>query len=303
MINAANEVDFEINPSSNFRLVVWTSPRCVSTAFEKALSRSQGTTGKGVKVLHEPAGEPAYFGAPGERISDRYPGSYTDVPSFEHVINSIRENHDGRDLVVKEMAYYYDGRSISADLAAMGPHVRHAFLIRTPLKSVPSLYKGSFSSETTWDHFEPKDVGFTSLELVYNEAARIAVSLGQNQPTVIDADDLLDDPACTLRAFCTAVGLPYSDEMLTWPKGPLEGWSTWGGWHNDAIESDGFKTKGGGKAKSTCSPGRPTTKAAVLSEMRSTGMGKDADAEARKAVATEMGPYLRLKARALFQNE
>jgi hypothetical protein len=201
------------------------------------------------------------------------------------------------------MAYYYDGRNIEAELAAMGPNVRHAFLIRSPMKTVPSLYKSSFSETSTgWNSFDPKEIGFTSLEHVYNVAARLAASRGQDPPTILDADYLLEDPACTLQAFCKKVGLKYSDAMLTWPKGPLEGWSTWGGWHDDAIESEGFRLPEGGVGKSTCRAERPSTvdAAALVIKMKATGHGAEADAVASSAAASEMGPYLRLKAKSLF---
>ena len=37
-----------------------------------------------------------------------------------------------------------------------------------------------------------------------------------SNPVVIDADDLLTKPKETLSAYCSAVGLPYSDSLLQW---------------------------------------------------------------------------------------
>ena len=38
-------------------------------------------------------------------------------------------------------------------------------------------------------------------------------------PAVIDARDVLENPAGTLRRFCAAVGVEFTEDMLSWPPG------------------------------------------------------------------------------------
>lgn len=67
---------------------------------------------------------------------------------------------------------------------------------------------------------------------------------------VLDADDLLDDPAGMVAAFCAKVGLQYRPEMLSW-EGPEErqraerAFDKWKGFHDDAIRSTGLRAREG----------------------------------------------------------
>jgi len=65
---------------------------------------------------------------------------------------------------------------------------------------------------------------------------------------VIDADDLLDNPAEIIEAYCQTVGLDYSPEMLHWEdddnqKRAREAFEKWNGFHNDAMESTELRAR------------------------------------------------------------
>ncbi len=38
-------------------------------------------------------------------------------------------------------------------------------------------------------------------------------------PIILDADDLLTNPSGMLKAYCSATGIPYSDDLLQWESG------------------------------------------------------------------------------------
>ena len=40
-----------------------------------------------------------------------------------------------------------------------------------------------------------------------------------SDPIIVDADDLLKNPASVLRQFCALLGIPFSEERLEWPAG------------------------------------------------------------------------------------
>lgn len=164
----------------------------------------------------------------------------------------------------------------------LGPGVVHSFLVRSPRATVPSLYKASLDTALTgWDYFDEREVGLSSLRRMYE-----AVVAQQDHPAaVLDADELLGEPAAALRAFCGAVGLPFDEALLSWERGPLPGWDAWGGWHDGAIESTGFAA-------------RATAKGA-LERAKSTGLGAGADAEVCAAAERSLADYEALFAKRL----
>lgn len=65
---------------------------------------------------------------------------------------------------------------------------------------------------------------------------------------VVDADNLLDNPAETIEAFCKSVGLNYDPQMLNWDskedhKQAREAFEKWKGFHDDATDSSGLKPR------------------------------------------------------------
>ncbi|RAL59492.1 hypothetical protein DID88_006605 [Monilinia fructigena] len=66
--------------------------------------------------------------------------------------------------------------------------------------------------------------------------------------TVIDADDLLDNPEGIIKAYCKEVGMDYDPNMLIWDteehhKKAREAFDKWRGFHDDAINSTSLKAR------------------------------------------------------------
>jgi hypothetical protein len=62
-------------------------------------------------------------------------------------------------------------------------------------------------------------------------------------PPVIDAGDLLDDPAGVVAEWCAAAGIPFIASALSWTAG-LPGDMRWfedGAWHGNLVRSTGFQ--------------------------------------------------------------
>lgn len=71
---------------------------------------------------------------------------------------------------------------------------------------------------------------------------------GEVSVTVIDADDLLDNPEGIIKAYCKEVGLEYDANMLIWDteehhKKAREAFEKWRGFHDDAINSSSLKAR------------------------------------------------------------
>ena len=152
---------------------------------------------------------------------------------------------------------------------------RFTFLIRHPRLSVPSLYRCTvepLSHKTGWHFFLPSEAGYTQLRQIFdylrqqgllgfNEEERkiddlstanhassaTALNTGEdgNDICLIDAEDLLRDPAATLQAYCAHVGLNFDPRMLAWDSLDQDtlarqAFDKWKGFHEDAIQSKGL---------------------------------------------------------------
>lgn len=219
---------------SKNRIILWTAPRCVSTAFERSIM-----TLKNSKIFHEPYSKAYYFGP--EKQSPRYASQETNhQATYRSISKMLQKEYDGRDfLFSKEMAYCVENKMHIFTEEGF-KNFQHSFLIRHPLKAIYSLFKASTNPKLTgWDYFDPAEAGFRQMLELYEFVDR---NIHRN-PVVVDADDLLDYPNEILQSYCEAVGLEYEENMTSWEPGPVPEWDTWAGWHEDALKSSGFKPR------------------------------------------------------------
>ncbi len=110
--------------------------------------------------------------------------------------------------------------------------VRNAYLIRNPA-SVLASYALKREEVTL------KDIGFVQQrELFDAEADRLG-----RAPPVVDAADILANPARTLELLCKALGIAYTPAMLRWPPGRRVTDGVWApAWYHSVESSTGFET-------------------------------------------------------------
>jgi hypothetical protein len=107
---------------------------------------------------------------------------------------------------------------------------RNAFLIRAPERVLASYVRKRAEVKLA-------DIGFVRQAEIFN---RVADRLGA-APPVIDAEDVLGDPPRLLRALCTALGVPFMEEMLAWPPGRRATDGVWAAhWYGAVERSTGF---------------------------------------------------------------
>jgi len=104
--------------------------------------------------------------------------------------------------------------------------LRHAFLIRDP-RAVAASYVQRRGTVTAGD------LGFLQQADLFEY---VTGALGQ-MPVVIDAADVLRDPAGTLSALCEALGVPWTDRMLSWPAGRRDTDGVWASHWYDRVEA------------------------------------------------------------------
>ncbi|KAF7897476.1 hypothetical protein EAF00_005704 [Botryotinia globosa] len=141
------------------------------------------------------------------------------------------------------------------------------FLIRHPRSSIPSYFRCTIpplDKVTGFYNFMPEEAGYDELRRVFDflrsnnqvgpHIARTPESGAENLKdeevsiTVIDADDLLDNPEGIIKAYCQEVGLEYNANMLIWAteghhKKAREAFEKWRGFHDDAINSSSLKAR------------------------------------------------------------
>ena len=142
------------------------------------------------------------------------------------------------------------------------------FLTRNPLYALPSYYRTFLPplvERTGLCKFDPprlRTIGYRHVRRLF-DYLRSQRLIGPNiagsgvQPSggdevdilVIDAEDLLEHPEAVISAYCKAVGINYSPEILDWGSEDAQmkaakAFAKWGGVHDDAINSRTLMPKG-----------------------------------------------------------
>jgi hypothetical protein len=110
---------------------------------------------------------------------------------------------------------------------------RNVFLIRRPAEVIAS---NTAKRETV----DLADIGVArQAELFDREAQRLS-----RAPLVIDSADVAADPRSLLTALCAALGIPFTDAMLSWPAGSRPSDGVWApAWYDQVERSTGFEIR------------------------------------------------------------
>ena len=131
---------------------------------------------------------------------------------------------------------------------------RHTFLIRNPRKVMMSLGKvfikqlqegRAYNQKLFLENIRP----FQHL----NDMWKHVKSQGwESNPVIIDADEMLENPKEILETYCKKVGIPFTDDLLTWEAGDDVMTNKWmvpkqtiltfraAGFHESTFASTGF---------------------------------------------------------------
>ncbi|MEM7068054.1 MAG: sulfotransferase family protein [Pseudomonadota bacterium] len=204
-------------------LALWAVPRSTSTAFEWMM-RQRGD----LVCYHEPYGEAWYQGEDPlwPRITEdsvRTPGL-----TIEGVHSDLLKAAETQSLFIKDFPHYIDHMWDDDFLA----NFNHSFLIRDPAKTISSMYN-------KWPDFHEKEAGFAEQRELFDRLCDIH----GEAPSVLDSDDLLEDPHVMVEKWCGAVSIPFISEALSWEPGARDEVSWWdgGSFHANLRNSDGLK--------------------------------------------------------------
>lgn len=182
------------------RIAMWSGPRNISTAMMRSFSSRADCA-----VSDEP-----FYGCFLKASGADHPMREAVIGSMDcdwHAVAAAMSGPAPGGKAVwyqKHMPHHMVGPISPDDLAG----VTHAFLIRDPARMVAS-YAAKREIVT------PADLGVAAQRAFFErEADRIG-----HAPPVIDAADVLRDPAGTLAALCAALGIAWDPAMLAWPAG------------------------------------------------------------------------------------
>ncbi|MFD0584667.1 sulfotransferase-like domain-containing protein [Dactylosporangium darangshiense] len=196
------------------RVAMWSGPRNISTAMMRS------------------------FGARPDTV-------VVDEPLYAHYLAETGLEHPGREEILASQprrwadavagllapvgaGVYYQKHMTHHLLAQVGREwlgeVANAYLIRDPAHVVASYAK--VRGEPTLE-----DLGYPQ---------QVEIFRAHGGP-VVDAADVLRDPAGTLSALCAALGLPWDPAMLSWPAGRRDTDGVWAPhWYAAVERSTGF---------------------------------------------------------------
>ena len=224
------------------RVILWSAPRCLSTAFERSIRELET-----VKVIHEPLWA-AYHDIGCKRLVT-HPGEAASPATYGTDARcTMLQPYGGYEAVFYKLICSHTGGQYERFVEGEFSEYKHTFLIRHPTKALPSGYKGCVECHYTYSAWIS---GFPALYEMYNFVKQKV----DPSPIVVDADDLLNDPKGTMKKYCTATGLPFKETMVSWEPKSFPEWDSdpfSQVWYGSAMKSSGFMKP------STSSP--PSTK-------------------------------------------
>jgi hypothetical protein len=196
-------------------LMLWSAPRSRSTAFFRMMIERGDFT-----AVHEPFSYLAEFGY--VDISGR------PLATTPEVIAELRCLATTRQVFIKETTDKRYPEAL-ADRRFLAEDAQHTFLIRHPRETISSYL--AIRADASMH-----EIGFEAQYEVYTEVRRLT----GRDPLVVDADDLMNRPADTIKAYCAHVGIDFRPHALTWQPSDRPEWQLFRHWHTDVAASSGL---------------------------------------------------------------
>jgi sulfotransferase family protein len=205
------------------RIAMWSGPRNISTAMMRAWGNRADTV-----VVDEPF-YAYYLKATGKQ----HPGANEVIASGETDWRKVVARltgpipKDKRIFFQKQMTHHL---LPEVDRQWLG-EVTNCFLIRDPREVITSYVKKREDPAL-------EDLGFMQQTEIFD----FVRTRGNSIPPVVDAKDVLENPERMLRLLCRAVGVDFTESMLSWPPGLRETDGIWAKhWYGDVARSTSFR--------------------------------------------------------------
>ena len=212
-----------MNNLAPLRIAMWSGPRNISTAMMRAWGNRRDTA-----VVDEPfyAFYLARTGAKHPVAEEVIARGETDPWKVVEQLTGPVPN--GRRVFYQKQMTHHLLPEVSRDWLRA---IRNCFLIRDPREVITSYLK---------KNNEPAlgDLGFVQQAEIFDFVRRHT----DRMPPVIDARDVLEDPRRVLTLLCDALGLRFTEAMLSWPPGLRETDGIWAKhWYSEVEHSTSFR--------------------------------------------------------------
>ena len=207
------------------RVAMWSGPRNISTAMMRAWGNRPDTV-----VCDEP-----FYAYYLEKTGLDHPGVEDVIAAGETdwrkvVAQLTGDVPAGKRIFYQKQMTHHLLREIDRDWLGS---VKNCFLIRDPAEVIVSYIKKN--NDPTLD-----DIGFVQQAEIFDWVRQHTGAI----PPVIDAHDVLENPERVLRLLCVAIGVEFTNAMLSWPPGLRETDGIWAKhWYNDVAKSTGFRPR------------------------------------------------------------
>jgi hypothetical protein len=208
----------------SIRIAMWSGPRNISTAMMRAWGNRDDAT-----VIDEP-----FYAFYLQATGIQHPGADEVIATGETDWRKVVAHLTGpvpngkRIFFQKQMTHHL---LPEVDREWLGA-VTNCFLIRDPCKVIGSYVKKR--DEPTLD-----DLGFVQ-QLEIFDFVRAQTNM---VPPVVDAKDVLQNPERMLQRLCGAVGLEFSQSMLSWPPGLRDTDGIWARhWYGEVAKTTSFQS-------------------------------------------------------------
>ncbi len=186
-------------------IILWSAPRCVSSAFLKAFSQHPQTA-----IVNEPFLDMYYFSQ--WRRSDRF-GDCQEQHNYgiTQVLEKIQSLTTPL-VFIKEIAY----QALPYIAEDFLKNAINTFIVRDPREAIASWYRvPEYPTEEEFG-FEPLK---QTWEMVTEEL--------QQEPIVVEANNFRRNPEQVLSLYCQRLGVPFASQMLNWDNGSFKKENEW----------------------------------------------------------------------------
>ena len=205
------------------RIAMWSGPRNISTAMMRAWGNRPDTF-----VIDEP-----FYAYYLRATGIDHPGAEEVIASGEFDARKVIERLLGAIPAGKRIFYQKQMTHHLLPEVSRGwlRDVTNCFLIRDPREVIASYIKKNGNPSAL-------DIGFPQQAELFDFVRAETGTI----PPVIDGRDVLRNPRGTLSVLCAAVGVEFTDRMLSWPAGLRETDGVWAKyWYAEVERSTSFQ--------------------------------------------------------------
>jgi len=209
---------------SGMRIAMWSGPRNISTAMMRAWGNRGDTA-----CWDEP-----FYAWYLKETGIQQPGWDEIIQVHETDLRKVMAHIEGpvpggKDIHFLKCMTHHMLPDVGREWFA---HARHFFLIRDP-----EMMLRSYAAARDGAAFVMEELGLTLQRELYEHVTRV---LGK-APPVVASEDIMANPRGTLSKLCDALGVPFTDKMLSWPAGPRPEDGVWAKhWYGSVEKSTGF---------------------------------------------------------------